>query len=445
MLLEGRRKDLAAKETLRKRRRAKREAAFSDSLAAARRLSRGRASAVPTRVTPPDVAPAAAPVAPTAAVPAGAAIAAEAMRGMLTRRSLLDSTSWEENTQEESNAAAGVIQRRWKRARSAVDAETLAKRWHKDNNTFCKRLCLQCRRSHTLCFFDTRGSSYTRAQTTMILVNSLAFELVMLCLTYQASDGALVINIVGVVISGTVCALIVVPTMVTFAWLYHPATFVRVGLWCAKAFFCWPVWLGKCCCRASCKVAPSVEEAEAGVGASEASVSLKAWAAVAAAQSRARLEKLEPEQRNFSYQSLNDVVLKASPFHSWQRRDWKAMRLITFGWGSNLLALIAMSFTFAAYGCELFEPGDFSNVDAEGMSWAEGAAEYARLSNITLAEQLARGDFGIAWALSAFQRFVLHEPTLIFAAKGLPVLFASASSVQENRGAQTPAHNAKPR
>jgi len=27
---------------------------------------------------------------------------------MLTRRSLLDSTSWEENTQEESNAAAGV-------------------------------------------------------------------------------------------------------------------------------------------------------------------------------------------------------------------------------------------------------------------------------------------------------------------------------------------------
>jgi len=91
-----------------------------------------------------------------------------------------------------------------------------------------------------------------------------------------------------------------------------------------------------------------------------------------------------------------------------------------------------MSFTFAAYGCELFEPGDFSNVDAEGMSWAEGAAEYARLSNITLAEQLARGDFGIAWALSAFQRFVLHEPTLIFAAKGLPVLFASASSVQEN-------------
>ena len=31
----------------------------------------------------------------------------------------------------------------------------------------------------------------------------------------------------------------------------------------------------------------------------------------------------------------------------------------------------------------------------------------------------------IAWALSAFQRFVLHEPTLILAAKGLPTLFAS--------------------
>ena len=31
----------------------------------------------------------------------------------------------------------------------------------------------------------------------------------------------------------------------------------------------------------------------------------------------------------------------------------------------------------------------------------------------------------IAWALSAFQRFVMHEPTLILAAKGLPILFAT--------------------
>ena len=118
--------------------------------------------------------------------------------------------------------------------------------------------------------------------------------------------------------------------------------------------------------------------------------------------------------------------LQASPFHSWRRQDWSALRLILFGWGSNLLALIAMSFTFAAYGCELFEPANFASVDTEGMSWSEGATEYALLSNITLAEQLARGDFGIAWALSAFQRFVLHEPTLILAFKGLPVLFASA-------------------
>ena len=28
----------------------------------------------------------------------------------------------------------------------------------------------------------------------------------------------------------------------------------------------------------------------------------------------------------------------------------------------------------------------------------------------------------IAWAFSAFQRFVLHEPSLILAAKGLPIL-----------------------
>ena len=35
-------------------------------------------------------------------------------------------------------------------------------------------------------------------------------------------------------------------------------------------------------------------------------------------------------------------------------------------------------------------------------------------------------DFLYAWCFSALQRFVLHEPTLILAAKGLPILFASA-------------------
>jgi len=224
LLLEGRRKDLAAKETLRRRRRARRvpsAEASAGSLVARRRslLGRaGRASATAGGEDPPGAAattPRQVEVAPTAAVPAGASLTlvADAMRGMLTRKHL-QRESRADGAAEESSAAAGIIQRRWKRARTVAHASLLAKRWHKDNDTFCKRLFLQCRRSHTLYFFETRGSSYTRAQMTMILVNSLAFELVMLCAFYEPTDGALVINVVGVVVSGTICALIVVPTMV---------------------------------------------------------------------------------------------------------------------------------------------------------------------------------------------------------------------------------------
>ena len=74
-----------------------------------------------------------------------------------------------------------------------------------------------------------RGSAgYTRAQTVMILINGFAFELVMLCLTYSAPpEGATVFNIAGIIISGTVCGLIVVPSMVAFAWLFHPVLFER--------------------------------------------------------------------------------------------------------------------------------------------------------------------------------------------------------------------------
>ena len=58
------------------------------------------------------------------------------------------------------------------------------------------------------------------------------------------------------------------------------------------------------------------------------------------------------------------------------------------------------------YGCELFEPRDHV---AEGAPLAGNTDELI-----------------FAWALSAFQRFVLHEPTLILAQKAAPMLFASA-------------------
>lgn len=109
--------------------------------------------------------------------------------------------------------------------------------------------------------------------------------------------------------------------------------------------------------------------------------------------------------RSFSYESLNEVALKAFLTHAWRRKDWPAVRKILFGWVTNVTLYFLMILVFFLYGCQLFE--------------ADGRGESEALAGRT-------DELIFAWALSAFQRFVLHEPTLILAEKGLPMLFASA-------------------
>ena len=125
---------------------------------------------------------------------------------------------------------------------------------------------------------------YTRAQTVMVLLNSLALEVTVLCLMYsRPSDGPLVINPVAVVVSGTFAALvsphgphactshrphaphprsltgsaclvrqICIPAMVTFAWVYDPIIFYRVAKWLVRQIVLSPCHLsrslGKCFC-----------------------------------------------------------------------------------------------------------------------------------------------------------------------------------------------------
>ena len=85
-------------------------------------------------------------------------------------------------------------------------------------------------------------SGYTRAQTVQVLLNSLALEIVVLCMFYSSpDDGPLVINPVAIVISGTYAALIYIPGMIFFAWLFEPMIFVRVGRFALCSLVCWPL------------------------------------------------------------------------------------------------------------------------------------------------------------------------------------------------------------
>ena len=155
---------------------------------------------------------------------------------------------------------------RWKSAKHVSDAAIVTERWHKDVDRVYKRLCLACTMNHTLCagILYKGMAGYTRAQTVMILINGFAFELIMLCLTYpqpaaiplnatSATVAPLVINPVTVVVSGTFAALIVIPAMLSFAWLYEPMIFVRLGQWVLRTAACWPFWLwARCFCRCHC-------------------------------------------------------------------------------------------------------------------------------------------------------------------------------------------------
>ena len=109
--------------------------------------------------------------------------------------------------------------------------------------------------------------------------------------------------------------------------------------------------------------------------------------------------------RKFNYDSLNEGMLKASLTQAWARKDWPAIKKILFGWSANVCLFFIMLSTFFLYGCELFEP------DQSGSDSPSPAGNSDELL--------------IAWSFSATQRFLLHEPTLILAAKGLPILFAS--------------------
>ena len=153
--------------------------------------------------------------------------------------------------------------------------------------------------------------------------------------------------------------------------------------------------------------------------------------------------RLATEPRTFSYASLNEGLLRASLTYNWKEKNWVIVRKILLGWTLSFMLFGAMCFTIFLYGCQLFEPyiyegegggesgrrltqkrvrpGDYNDEDQGEEDGGAG------VRTITLVRQAGNPEELIfAWLLSCFQRFVLFEPTLILANKGIPMLFASA-------------------
>ena len=162
----------------------------------------------------------------------------------------------------------------WGRARAVRMQVKLTKRWHRDVDRWYKRLLLTCTQSHTLLAgLVYRGAAgFSRAQTVQILSNSLVLELVVLCVQYAEDDSEdstakVEVNIVNIIVSGAVAALICIPGMMIFAAAFHPRIIINLLKWqarlimgcpgrvwrarrrIARAIFCWPCMLRRTVAR----------------------------------------------------------------------------------------------------------------------------------------------------------------------------------------------------
>ena len=144
---------------------------------------------------------------------------------------------------------------KWKRLKLGKDQLILTKRWHKGHDRCHKRLWLSCKTSHTaLAGLVYRGAGgLSRAQTVQVLANSLALEIVVLCMQYSVSSEVLEINLVTTFMASLFAALVCIPSMTIFAAAFNPqiaVNFLKAVATCpGKA---WrsrrAILYGLCCC-----------------------------------------------------------------------------------------------------------------------------------------------------------------------------------------------------
>ena len=121
--------------------------------------------------------------------------------------------------------------------------------------------------------------------------------------------------------------------------------------------------------------------------------------------------------RSFSYESLNDGLLKASLSYTWKNKDWPGVRHILLGWGLSIGMFGIFLLMTLFFGCSLFEPQDPAKNPY--LPPLEEGEVSTHVPGDTV--ELIR-----TWLFSCGLRFFLNEPMIILASKGLPMLFASA-------------------
>jgi Ca2+-binding EF-hand superfamily protein len=121
--------------------------------------------------------------------------------------------------------------------------------------------------------------------------------------------------------------------------------------------------------------------------------------------------------RVYSYESLNDGLLKASLSYTLKNKDWPGVRHILLGWGLSIGIFGIFLLMTLFFGCSLFEPQDPAKNPY--LPPLEEGEVSTHVPGDTV--ELIR-----TWLFSCGLQFFLNEPMIILASKGLPMLFASA-------------------
>ena len=100
----------------------------------------------------------------------------------------------------------------------------------------------------------------------------------------------------------------------------------------------------------------------------------------------------------FSYASLNEMLLKRSLTHALQKKQWRCAAIIALGWLINWALYTAMLCVFVVYCCVLLA--------------VENAGDAQRA-------------FLTSWLWSVAFRFALQEPAIITCSFCIPLLFAT--------------------
>lgn len=123
-------------------------------------------------------------------------------------------------------ASATAVHARWARARLLKDTVVLCRRWHTDVKGCTRATWITCKATHTLLAGVLyRGAlGFTRAQTVQVLLNSLALELVVLCMQFSAAPptDATAFDPIFLLSSGLLAAAITIPGMALFALAFTP-------------------------------------------------------------------------------------------------------------------------------------------------------------------------------------------------------------------------------